>query len=161
MKRNEKISLVSTIFFLFSFLFFVVTAQAKSLVVVNQVAMESGNCIQITKNIKVTLNKVKVIYKGMQNTLKSDQPIDKYNRHVNILLGNLEVRSIRLSKLLGNAEQSGCPVGEYAAILLAATLGAMLLCGSTDLVSVFVSLETLSVASYLLSSFIYRYGNFN
>ena len=34
------------------------------------------------------------------------------------------------------AEQSGSPVGEYAAILLAATLGAMLLCGSTDLVSV-------------------------
>ena len=83
-------------------------AHAKSVMVVNQVAMESGNCIQITKNIKVTLNKVKVIYKGMQNTLKSDQPIDKYNRHVNILLGNLEVRSIRLSKLLGNAEQSGC-----------------------------------------------------
>ncbi len=54
------------------------------------------------------------------------------------------------------AEQSGSPVGEYAAILLAATLGAMLLCGSTDLVSVFVSLETLSVASYLLSGYIKR-----
>ena len=54
------------------------------------------------------------------------------------------------------AEQSGSPVGEYAAILLAATLGAMLLCGSTDLVSVFVALETLSVASYLLSGYIKR-----
>ena len=54
------------------------------------------------------------------------------------------------------AEQSGCPVGEYAAILLAATLGAMLLCGSTDLISVFVSLETLSVASYLLSGYMKR-----
>ncbi len=54
------------------------------------------------------------------------------------------------------AEQSGSPVGEYAAILLAATLGAMLLCGSTDLVSVFVSLETLSVASYLLSGYMKR-----
>ena len=31
--------------------------------------------------------------------------------------------------------------GEYAAILLAATLGAMLLCGATDLVSVFISLR--------------------
>ncbi len=51
------------------------------------------------------------------------------------------------------AKQSGSPTGEYAAILLAATLGAMLLCGSTDLVSVFVSLETLSVASYLLSGY--------
>ena len=54
------------------------------------------------------------------------------------------------------AEQSGSPVGEYAAILLAATLGGMLLCGSTDLVSVFVSLETLSVASYLLSGYVKR-----
>ncbi len=54
------------------------------------------------------------------------------------------------------AEQSGSPVGEYAAILLAATLGAMLLCGSTDLISVFVSLETLSVASYLLSGYLKR-----
>ncbi len=54
------------------------------------------------------------------------------------------------------AEQSGSPVGEYAAILLAATLGAMLLCGSTDLVSIFVSLETLSVASYLLSGYMKR-----
>ena len=54
------------------------------------------------------------------------------------------------------AQKSGSPVGEYAAILLAATLGAMLLCGSTDLVSVFVSLETLSVASYLLSGYLKR-----
>ncbi len=54
------------------------------------------------------------------------------------------------------AEQSGSPIGEYAAILLAATLGAMLLCGSTDLVSVFVSLETLSVASYLLAGYMKR-----
>merc|ERR1711939_1165789 len=54
------------------------------------------------------------------------------------------------------AEQSGTPVGEYAAILLAATLGAMLLCGATDLVSVFISLETLSVASYLLAGYMKR-----
>ncbi|RZO13739.1 NAD(P)H-quinone oxidoreductase subunit N [Synechococcus sp. UW105] len=54
------------------------------------------------------------------------------------------------------AEKSGTPVGEYAAILLAATLGGMLLCGATDLVSVFVSLETLSVASYLLSGYMKR-----
>ena len=53
-------------------------------------------------------------------------------------------------------ERSGSPVGEYAAILLAATLGAMFLCGSTDLVSIFVSLETLSVSSYLLSGYMKR-----
>ncbi|MEB3200422.1 MAG: NAD(P)H-quinone oxidoreductase subunit N [Synechococcaceae cyanobacterium] len=53
-------------------------------------------------------------------------------------------------------ERSGTPMGEYAAILLAATLGAMLLCGSTDLVSIFISLETLSVASYLLAGYMKR-----
>ncbi|MCP9807849.1 NAD(P)H-quinone oxidoreductase subunit N [Cyanobium sp. HWJ4-Hawea] len=53
-------------------------------------------------------------------------------------------------------ERSGSPVGEYAAILLAATLGGMFLCGATDLVSIFVSLETLSVSSYLLSGYMKR-----
>jgi NAD(P)H-quinone oxidoreductase subunit 2 len=53
-------------------------------------------------------------------------------------------------------ERSGTPVGEYAAILLAATLGAMVLCGATDLVSIFISLETLSVSSYLLSGYMKR-----
>ena len=51
-------------------------------------------------------------------------------------------------------EQSGSPIGEFAAIVLSAPLGAMLLCGSTDLISVFISLETLSVASYLLSGYL-------
>ena len=53
-------------------------------------------------------------------------------------------------------ERSGTPVGEYASILLAATVGAMLLCGATDLVSIFVSLETLSVSSYLLAGYMKR-----
>ncbi|MFM7314041.1 MAG: NAD(P)H-quinone oxidoreductase subunit N, partial [Cyanobium sp.] len=53
-------------------------------------------------------------------------------------------------------ERSGTPVGEYAAILLAATLGGMFLCGATDLVSIFISLETLSVSSYLLSGYMKR-----
>ena len=53
-------------------------------------------------------------------------------------------------------ERSGTPVGEYAGILLAATLGAMFLCGATDLVSIFVSLETLSVSSYLLAGYMKR-----
>jgi NAD(P)H-quinone oxidoreductase subunit 2 len=53
-------------------------------------------------------------------------------------------------------ERSGTPIGEYAGILLAATLGAMLLCGATDLVSIFVSLETLSVSSYLLAGYMKR-----
>ena len=108
MQKIEKISLASTLLFLVSFLFFVVMAHARSVMVATQVAMESGSCIQIAKNIKVALNKVVRMNKGMQNTLNSDQPIDKYNRHVNILVGNLEVGSMRLSKLLVTAEENGC-----------------------------------------------------
>ena len=108
MKRIEKIFLASTVTFLFSCLFFVVTVHAKSLMFVTQVAKENESCTQIAKNIKAALNKVVMMHKGMQNTLNSDQPINKYNRHVNILLGNLEVRSMRLSKLLVTAEQKGC-----------------------------------------------------
>ena len=108
MKKIEKISLASTLLFLFSFLFFVVMVHAKSVMFVDQVAMESESCTQIAKNIKMALNKVVRMNKGMQNTLASDQPIDKYNRHVNILVGNLEVGSIRLSKSLVTAEQIGC-----------------------------------------------------
>jgi NAD(P)H-quinone oxidoreductase subunit 2 len=53
-------------------------------------------------------------------------------------------------------ERSGTPLGEFAAILLAATVGAMVLCGSTDLISIFISLETLSVSSYLLAGYMKR-----
>ena len=53
-------------------------------------------------------------------------------------------------------ERSGTPLGEYATILMAATLGAMLLCGATDLVTVFIALETLSIASYVLSGYMKR-----
>ena len=44
------------------------------------------------------------------------------------------------------AEKSGSPVGEYAAILLAATLGGMLLCGSTDLISIFLKKRGIETA---------------
>ena len=56
---------------------------------------------------------------------------------------------LSLTDQLALRGRAGTPVGEYAAILMAATVGAMLLCGATDLVSIFVALETLSVSSYL------------
>jgi len=55
-------------------------------------------------------------------------------------------------------EQSGVVVGEYLVILLSATLGGMFLTGSDEMVMVFVSLETLSISSYLLSGYTKRVG---
>lgn len=53
-------------------------------------------------------------------------------------------------------EQSGTSLAEFITILLAATLGAMFLSGANELVMVFVSLETLSISSYLLTGYMKR-----
>ncbi len=53
-------------------------------------------------------------------------------------------------------EQTGTPLGEFMCILLTATLGAMFLSGADELVMIFVSLETLSISSYLLTGYTKR-----
>jgi NAD(P)H-quinone oxidoreductase subunit 2 len=47
--------------------------------------------------------------------------------------------------------RSGMTTAEFLIILLTATLGGMFLCGANDLVTIFVSLECLSLSSYLLA----------
>ena len=44
----------------------------------------------------------------MQKTLNSDQLIDRYNRHVNILVGNLDREASKMQRLLAVAKQRGC-----------------------------------------------------
>ena len=53
-------------------------------------------------------------------------------------------------------EQSGTPLAEFIAILLSATLGGMFLSGASELVMIFISLETLSISSYLLTGYTKR-----
>ncbi len=53
-------------------------------------------------------------------------------------------------------EQSGTPLAEFIVILLAATLGGMFLSGAQELVMIFISLETLSISSYLLTGYTKR-----
>ncbi|MEO0770316.1 MAG: proton-conducting transporter membrane subunit, partial [Cyanobacteria bacterium J06649_4] len=53
-------------------------------------------------------------------------------------------------------ERSGTALAEFIAILLTATVGGMLLSGADELVTVFVSLETLSISSYLLTGYMKR-----
>lgn len=53
-------------------------------------------------------------------------------------------------------EQSGTPLAEFLVILMTATLGGMFLSGADELVMVFVSLETLSISSYLLTGYMKR-----
>ncbi|MBO3457880.1 NAD(P)H-quinone oxidoreductase subunit N [Aetokthonos hydrillicola Thurmond2011] len=53
-------------------------------------------------------------------------------------------------------EQSGAALAEFIAILLTATLGGMFLSGASELVMIFISLETLSISSYLLTGYTKR-----
>lgn len=53
-------------------------------------------------------------------------------------------------------QQSGVVVSEFISILLSATVGAMFLAGANEMVMIFVSLETLSISSYLLSGYTKR-----
>ncbi|MBM0741638.1 NAD(P)H-quinone oxidoreductase subunit N [Phormidium sp. CLA17] len=52
--------------------------------------------------------------------------------------------------------QSGTALAEFITILLTATLGGMFLSGANELVMIFVSLETLSISSYLLTGYTKR-----
>lgn len=53
-------------------------------------------------------------------------------------------------------EQSGTALAEFITILLTATLGGMFLSGANELVMIFISLETLSISSYLLTGYTKR-----
>jgi NAD(P)H-quinone oxidoreductase subunit 2 len=53
-------------------------------------------------------------------------------------------------------EQSGTALAEFIAIMLTATLGGMFLSGATELVTVFIALETLSISSYLMTGYMKR-----
>ncbi len=53
-------------------------------------------------------------------------------------------------------QQTGTALAEFIGILLTATLGGMFLCGANELVMVFISLETLSISSYLLTGYMKR-----
>lgn len=53
-------------------------------------------------------------------------------------------------------EQTGTSLAEFITILLTATVGGMFLAGANELVTIFISLETLSIASYLLTGYMKR-----
>ncbi|WP_013320269.1 NAD(P)H-quinone oxidoreductase subunit N [Gloeothece verrucosa] len=53
-------------------------------------------------------------------------------------------------------DQSGTSLAEFIAIMLSATLGGMFLCGASELVMIFISLEMLSISSYLMTGYMKR-----
>jgi NAD(P)H-quinone oxidoreductase subunit 2 len=64
--------------------------------------------------------------------------------------------AITILMSIGYIEQSGTALAEFIAILLTATLGGMFVSGANELVMIFISLETLSISSYLLTGYTKR-----
>jgi type II secretory pathway predicted ATPase ExeA len=71
-------------------------------------AQISGQCTDVVKDLKVPVDRAISVQKAMQKTLNSDQLVDRYNRHVNILVGNLDREASRMQRLLAVANQRGC-----------------------------------------------------
>ena len=53
-------------------------------------------------------------------------------------------------------QQSGTSLAEFIGIMLTATLGGMFLSGANELVMIFISLEMLSISSYLMTGYMKR-----
>ncbi len=53
-------------------------------------------------------------------------------------------------------QQAGTSLAEFIGILLTATVGGMFLSGANELVTIFVSLETLSISSYMMTGYMKR-----
>lgn len=53
-------------------------------------------------------------------------------------------------------QQSGTSLAEFIAIMLTAALGGMFLCGANELTMIFLSLEMLSISSYLMTGYMKR-----
>ena len=64
--------------------------------------------------------------------------------------------AVTITMSIRYVEQSGTSLAEFIAILLTATLGGMFLSGANELVMIFISLEMLSISSYLMTGYTKR-----
>ena len=104
MKNIKRIILSLTLFFMCS----TAMVHAQKPDDKNQGATQNENCIKLKKHFKVSLNRALKVHKVLHQTLRSDQIIDKYNRHMNILFGNLDRESGLMEKLIVDSKEDGC-----------------------------------------------------
>ncbi|NEO98124.1 MAG: NAD(P)H-quinone oxidoreductase subunit N [Symploca sp. SIO2E9] len=64
--------------------------------------------------------------------------------------------AVTIMMSISYVQQSGTSLTEFIGILLSATLGGMFLSGAQELVTIFVSLETLSISSYMITGYMKR-----
>ena len=74
---------------------------------------------------------------------------DNFSLFVNLVLVVVGLLTVLFSSQ--TLERDGLPVGEYYALVLFAIVGMMLMAQATDLLLVFLALETMSIAVYVLT----------
>jgi NADH-quinone oxidoreductase subunit N len=55
---------------------------------------------------------------------------------------------------IGSVELAGRPVGEYFTLLMAITLGMFLMASATSLITIFISIELVSITSFILATYL-------
>lgn len=101
MKMIKRVAFSLSMYHLFSILFFATTLQAQ-IQEKGQDGIKNEICSQFVKEFRIRIKGLKKVHKGMYNAISSSLPldrIDRYNRHVNILDGNLN-REVKLIKRL-------------------------------------------------------------
>lgn len=74
---------------------------------------------------------------------------DNFSLFVNLVLVGVGILTVIFSSQ--TVERDGIPAGEYYAIMLFAIVGMMLMGQATDLLVIFLALETMSIAVYILT----------
>ena len=76
---------------------------------------------------------------------------DDFTMYLKVLLTGIALLAILMSK--DYLKGKNFRVGEYYTLILLATVGMMILASSTDLVTMFLGIETMSIALYALAGF--------
>jgi NADH:ubiquinone oxidoreductase subunit 2 (subunit N) len=84
-------------------------------------------------------------------SFSGDFQTDSFNKIFQIFIGLCSILCIPLS--IDFIECTKLSITEFIIFILTATIGGMFLCGANDLITIFVSLECLSLCSYLLSGY--------
>jgi hypothetical protein len=109
MQKIKITSLALTMFLLFQVLFFsaVVHAQIK---VNDQGVITNKGCEQAVKELQMRIKSLNKVHMGMHNAISSSLPLDRmdrYNRHINILEGNLDREINLMDRLLKKVQKKG------------------------------------------------------
>ena len=78
--------------------------------------------------------------------------VDPFSLYFKLLFLVSAVFVVLLS--IGSIELSGRPVGEYFTLMIALTLGLFLMASATNLITIFISIEFVSVTSFILATYL-------